>query len=156
MWRLCSWETRLLSLLKPVVQKRSWGFGVGTLVPHSQPCTCVWVQGFLLASLSSVDCTLVSWSPANWNDFKKSAMLPGSKSFFPAALTVCSALPPDHPRSRRVHDYFSLWLPCWVQSWVQLCWVHQLCHAALDRLWQDGHPSKCLYLDAWLAKCQHP
>lgn len=49
----------------------------------------------------------------------------------------------DHPGSWRIHDYISLWIPCRLQPWLQLCWVYQLCYFAMDRLWKNGNPSRC-------------
>lgn len=44
----------------------------------------------------------------------------------------------DHTRGRRDHDHFSIWLPCRIQSWIQLCRIYKLCNTALGWIWKEG------------------
>lgn len=59
-------------------------------------------------------------------------------SHYPISLSPYT----DYSGNWRVHRYISLWLPCWVQSWFQLCRIHKFCHRTLDRLWQSGNAGR--------------
>lgn len=49
-----------------------------------------------------------------------------------------SLLCSGHPGGRAVHCDIPVWLPRRFQPWIQLCWVDQLRHPAMDRLRKTG------------------
>lgn len=44
----------------------------------------------------------------------------------------------DHTRGRWDHDHFSIWVPCRIQSWIQLCRIYKLCNTTLGWIWKEG------------------
>lgn len=62
-------------------------------------------------------------------------------------VSVFWSLWAGNPEWRGVHDHLSLRLPRWFQPWLQLRRVHQLCHAALGGLREDGDTGR-LWRDA--------